>query len=66
MNRIAVCLLVVLTALGATHASGAEYPAKSIRLVVPFAPGGGKCARIRVMGSELLYHLPPCATAVHA
>src|SRR5450759_145250 len=41
MNRIAVCLFGILTALSATHASGADYPTKSIRLIVPFAAGGG-------------------------
>ena len=54
MNRIAVCLFVVETALGATHAAGAEYPpAKSIGLVVPSAAGGGTDLLARLVAPRL-------------
>ena len=53
MNRIAICLCVVLTALGATLASSAEYPNKPIRLISPFAPGGGASLVARVIAQEL-------------
>lgn len=53
MNRIAACLFGVLTALGALHASGADYPTKSIRLIVPFAPGGGTDLLARLIAPRL-------------
>lgn len=53
MNRIAIFLCVFLTALGATLASSAEYPNKPIRLISPFAPGGGASLVARVIAQEL-------------
>lgn len=41
MNRVVVGLLGIFAALAAPFASGSDYPARAIRLVVPFAPGGG-------------------------
>src|SRR6185436_677654 len=34
-------------------AAAGEYPAKAIRLLVPFAPGGGNDALARILGSRL-------------
>src|SRR5690625_2314209 len=34
-------------------AHGAEYPAKTIRLIVPYSPGGGTDLMARLLGKEL-------------
>lgn len=36
-----ICTLLVSATLAATSALGQDYPAKSIRIIVPYAPGGG-------------------------
>ena len=46
--------LIVLVVLFASAALGAEdYPARAVRVVVPFAPGGGTDIVARILGREL-------------
>ena len=53
MRRVAICVCVVLTTFGAAHAASAEYPHKPIRLITPFAPGGGASLVARIISQEL-------------
>lgn len=50
-HLIAVATMATLLAPTATHAQG--YPNKSIRVIVPFPPGGGVDFVARVVGQEL-------------
>src|SRR6185436_2031237 len=54
MNRIAcVSLLAALFASFAPSATAAGYPEKPIRLLVPFAPGGGTDLLARALQDKL-------------
>jgi len=53
MRRLSALAAAVLLALGVPQASDETYPAKPIRLIVPFAPGGVTDLLARLIGDHL-------------
>lgn len=55
MKRIIICMaaLVMTAATGAVVAAAQNYPNKSIRFLVGYAPGGGTDIMARVVGAKL-------------
>ena len=53
MKRTRIILLVLAAACGTTIAMAQGYPSKSIRLIVPFPPGGGSDIIARVSAQKL-------------
>ena len=52
--KSALRLVLVAVAFAATGAGAAErYPTKPVRLIVPYAPGGGSDTIARVVGLKL-------------
>jgi tripartite-type tricarboxylate transporter receptor subunit TctC len=49
--RKLICVLVVLFASAALGAD--DYPARAVRVIVPFAPGGGTDIVARILGQQL-------------
>jgi len=56
MKRKFLCLLAAVALLAALPA-GAQYPARAVRLIVPFPPGGGVDIVARALGEKLAARL---------
>lgn len=55
--RIAVAALAVATAFHPSSARAQEYPAKAVRVIVPFAPGGGSDITARQVAQKFTENL---------
>jgi tripartite-type tricarboxylate transporter receptor subunit TctC len=53
MKRLLHCTLIALAALVAPQASAQGYPAKPVRMIVGFPPGGGTDILARIVGQKL-------------
>src|SRR5450759_3148081 len=53
MKRIIACLIAAVFAGGMQSSFGQNYPTKSIRIIIPFAPGGGTDFIARVAAQKM-------------
>lgn len=51
--RLRACVVLACAALFATVASAQTYPAKSVRMIVPYTPGGAPDVLARLLGQRL-------------
>ena len=53
MLKLSVCLLISAFCLGMAGAIAQPYPARPVRVIVPYPPGGGADYVIRVFAKAL-------------
>ncbi|MGZ5150638.1 MAG: tripartite tricarboxylate transporter substrate binding protein, partial [Burkholderiales bacterium] len=53
MSRCVLGLAIAANVLAVPAVSAQEYPAKPVRIVVPFTPGGGNDIVARILGKQL-------------
>src|SRR3954466_13410891 len=53
MRRVSIPALLLSSAVAASAAFGQTYPTKSVRLVIPYPPGGGTDIIGRVVAQKL-------------
>ena len=53
MNRAITCLTALMCAAVSGFAFGQTYPTKAIRIIAPFAPGGGTDLIARVAAQKM-------------
>lgn len=53
MRRVIFAALFIFAGFVAPHAFGADYPAKAIRFIVPFPPGGGTDIGTRIIAMKM-------------
>ncbi|HYC46797.1 MAG TPA: tripartite tricarboxylate transporter substrate binding protein [Burkholderiales bacterium] len=57
-RRLGVGIALLLSVIPQLHAATAAYPTKPIRLIVPFAPGGGFDVALRPLAQAVSQRLP--------
>jgi tripartite-type tricarboxylate transporter receptor subunit TctC len=53
LNRIAICAVLLAGCSGAVGAANESYPSRPVRVLVPFAPGGGADTLGRILTPKL-------------
>jgi tripartite-type tricarboxylate transporter receptor subunit TctC len=53
MRRLWLAFVAVLIGVGAVHAQAQTYPNRPVRIIVPYAPGGGVSILAQIVGNKM-------------